>query len=93
MLLLLKKLFTRGGRHAPLGGEDPKDREEKLKTILRMEMTQDTLDGRQVTHRRLESLVLATGAGKKETIRTLRAIGARPSSRHGSKIWTLKPKS
>lgn len=79
------------------GGNDdddnPGDRVERLKTILRSEMTQDTLDGRQLTHRRLETLMLVTGLSKKETVRLLRDIGARPSSRHGSKIWTLKPKS
>lgn len=95
MLSFLRNLLTRGLRPSGISNDDesPENREERLRAILRGEMTRDTLDGRQVTHRRLETLMLVTGGDKKETVRLLRDIGARPSSRHGSKIWTMKPKS
>lgn len=95
MLPFLKSLLGRGPRRtgASDDGESAEERAERLRVILRSEMTRDTLDGRQVTHRRLETLMLVTGTDKKETMRLLRDIGARPSSRHGAKIWTMQPKS
>lgn len=69
-----------------------KTNNEKLKQALLLEMNSKSLDGRPLTHRRIETLMLVTGLGKKETIRLLREIGARPSGRFGAGIWTMKPK-
>jgi hypothetical protein len=66
--------------------------DERLKKLLTIELNSKTLDGRQLTHRRLETLMLVTGLNRKETIRLLREIGARPSGRFRAEIWTLRPK-
>jgi hypothetical protein len=55
-------------------------------------MNSKAIDGRPVTHRRIETLMLITRIDKRRTIRLLREIGARPSSRFGSGIWTMRPK-
>lgn len=91
MLTFLKIFWKRNSfSSGPETLEDRKLRAERLKAILKFELALTQVDGRPVTHRRLESLMLATGAGKKETVRLLREIGARPSGRHGDRIWTLR---
>ncbi|MDB6136360.1 MAG: hypothetical protein JWM59_4603 [Verrucomicrobiales bacterium] len=37
--------------------------------------------------------MLASGIGRRETVRLLRVIGARPSRDLGAAVWTLKGKS
>ncbi len=70
--------------------QEMKARVEKARGILTLELSQQWTDGKPVSHRRLESLMLAAGTGRKETIRLLREIGARPSSRRsGARLWTL----
>lgn len=58
--------------------------------MLLAELQTVRVDGKPVTHRRLESLMLTAGTGKRQTKKLLRAIGARPSKRRGAKFWTLK---
>lgn len=67
-------------------------REEKARKVLLSELSQRRTDGKAVSHRRLETLMLAANTQRSETIRLLRKIGARPSSRWGEKWWTLNPK-
>lgn len=78
----------------PLSSAEPEDagpvRTERLKAILKAELSRTQVDGRPVSHRRLESLMQAAETGKRETVLLLRQIGARPSSRHGNKVWTLR---
>ncbi len=89
MLSFLKNLLKSGKLSSiQEEKEDPVVRSERLRALLLAELSQTQVDGRPVTHRRLESLMLATGTGKTETIRLLREIGARPSSRRGAKLWT-----
>jgi hypothetical protein len=68
------------------------ERREQVKSILRTELETHRVDGKPVTHRRLESLMLTAGTPRRQTIQLLREIGARPSKRRGAKFWTLKPK-
>ncbi|MES2708790.1 MAG: hypothetical protein V4726_19500 [Verrucomicrobiota bacterium] len=68
------------------------DRLAKAREVLSAELKSTRVDGKPVTHRRLETLMLAAGTGKQETIRLLRGLGARPSSRHGLRLWTRDEK-
>ena len=83
--LTLEKLRPRSAadRRAAL------ERLENARAVLLLEMKHERIDGRPVTHRRLESLMSAAGTGKRDTIRLLKEIGARPSGRHGTKVWTI----
>jgi hypothetical protein len=73
------------------GRERDRENLEKARRILHSELSQQRTDGTPVSHRRLESLMLAVGAEKRQTMCLLRAIGARPSNRDGGAMWTLKP--
>ncbi|RYD38115.1 MAG: hypothetical protein EOP86_01745 [Verrucomicrobiaceae bacterium] len=85
------KNLVKGGSPRPAEtGEERAIRVAKLKAVLTAELSQTQVDGRPVTHRRLESLIRATGAGKRETVQLLREIGARPSRRRGSDLWTME---
>jgi hypothetical protein len=65
--------------------------EELVRRILREELVLTGRDGNLKTHRSLVSLMNMTGTGKRETIRLLREIGARTSTRFGdNKVWTLR---
>jgi hypothetical protein len=92
MISFLLKLLKPRRAPSPLApaDEDAQARAERLKAILRSELSRTQVDGRPVSHRRLESLMQATETGKRETVILLRQIGARPSSRHGSKVWTMR---
>lgn len=72
--------------------DTPEDRAERIRTIIRAELSQTSVDGKPITHRKLFSLMLPAESGKKETIRRLREIGARQSSKVGKKVWTLDSK-
>jgi hypothetical protein len=89
MPLLLKKLLQLLRPESPAN----RDRTGKAQRVLLSELSQQRIDGAPISHRRLESLMLASGTGRRETVRLLRAIGARPSRRHGPSVWTLKGKS
>lgn len=65
-----------------------RERLQRAREVLSAELRNRRVDGKPVTHRRLETLMLAAGTGRKETVRLLRELGARPSSRHGEKLWT-----
>jgi len=58
--------------------------------ILDHELKQKKLSGEPVGHRRLKTLMLAAGTSRSKTIRLLRELGARPSSRKGEELWTLE---
>ncbi|MDB6133410.1 MAG: hypothetical protein JWM59_1653 [Verrucomicrobiales bacterium] len=88
MPLLLKKLLHLLNPESPAN----RDRTEKAQRVLLSELSRQRTDGAPVSHRRLESLMLASATGRRETVRLLRAIGARPSRRHGAAVWTLKGK-
>lgn len=90
MLNFLKNLVKGSSPGPAVTGEERAVRTARLKAVLTAELSQTQVDGRPVTHRRLESLIRATGAGKRETIQLLREIGARPSRRRGSELWTLE---
>lgn len=85
MLSFLRRIFTPG--RAESG--DRTERAAKIQLILRAELSRTSVQGKPVTHRRLLSLMEAARAGRSETIRHLREIGARPSTRLGGKVWTL----
>lgn len=91
MFPLLRKLLQQSRKAVPLetDAEAPEVRAERIRSILRAELSQTSIDGKPITHRRLLSLMLTAGAEKKETIQRLREIGARPSARLGNKVWTL----
>ena len=80
----IRDLFRSGVKGGPLELE----RLAKAKEVLEAELRSRRIDGKPVTHRRLETLMLSAGTQKRETVRLLRELGARPSSRHGSRLWT-----
>ncbi|MDB6136154.1 MAG: hypothetical protein JWM59_4397 [Verrucomicrobiales bacterium] len=90
MLTFLKNLVKGSSPRPAEPQEDRATRAARLKAVLTAELSQTQVDGRPVTHRRLESLIRATGAGKRETVQLLREIGARPSRRRGSELWTME---
>lgn len=85
MLTFLKRFFH---QRRPAG--DHPAQVEKVRAILRAELSQNNVRGERISHRRLPSLMKAAGTGRRETIRHLRAIGARPSSKLGLRVWTLR---
>lgn len=87
---LLKLLKPQRPLSSDVPDEDPQARNERLKAILRAELSRTQVDGKPVSHRRLESLMQTTETSKRETMILLREIGARPSSRHGTKVWTMR---
>lgn len=87
---LLKLLKPQRPLSTVVPDEDAETRAERLKAILRAELNRTQVDGKPISHRRLESLMQTTETSKRETVILLRQIGARPSSRHGSKVWTLR---
>jgi len=58
--------------------------------VLGHELRQQKLNGEPVGHRRLKTLMLAAGTSRGKTIRLLKELGARPSSRKGEELWTLE---
>ncbi|MES2708817.1 MAG: hypothetical protein V4726_19640 [Verrucomicrobiota bacterium] len=90
MILFVKKCFRRLKPKSVEEKQAIKAMQEKARIILTSELSQQWTDGKPVSHRRLESLMLAADTDRKETIRLLREIGARPSSRRGgARLWTL----
>lgn len=69
--------------------EELRARDEKAQAILKAELVQTRIDGKAISHRRLETLMLASNTDRKTTIRLLRRLGARPSRSRGSAWWTL----
>jgi len=63
---------------------------QRRQEILLAELSQEKLSGKPVGYRRLESLMLVAGTNRRETVRILKKLGARPSSRKGKQYWTLK---
>lgn len=87
MLAFLRAILKRSPTGA--GEETREQRAERIRETLLSELSHKSIEGKPVTHRRLESLMLAAHAGKKETIQRLREIGARPSARMGKRLWTM----
>ena len=82
-------------RLKPLSAEERQAeaiRRENAARILISELREIGIDGKPLVYRRLESLMMSAGTSKRETISLLREIGATPSSNHGCKIWSLKPR-
>ena len=89
MLALLKFTLEKFKPQSAADRQTALERLETARSVLLREMKHERIDGRPVTHRRLESLMTAAGTSKRDTIRLLKEIGARPSGRHGTKVWTL----
>ena len=86
MLNILRNLFSLLHRDPPLSSE----RRGDLKALLLSELQTSRVNGKPVTHRRLQSLMLTIGSSKRVTMQLLRDIGARPSKKKGGTFWTLK---
>lgn len=69
--------------------EATRAKEEETQSILRAELGQTRIDGKAISHRRLETLMLASNTDRKTAIRLLRKLGARPSKSRGAAWWTL----
>lgn len=76
----------------PMSAEEKEDmrvRDEEAKAILMLELGRTRIDGKSISHRRLETLMLASSTDRKTAMRLLRQLGARPSRTRGSTWWTL----
>ena len=56
--------------------------------ILLWELSQAKLSGKPIAYRRLDSLMLAAGTNRSQTVQLLKQLGARPCSRRGRRYWT-----
>jgi hypothetical protein len=79
---------------SPTGRRERLAQRQAIKTrqleLLEHELKQKKLSGEPVGHRRLKTLMLAAGTGRSKTIRLLKELGARRSSRKKEELWTLE---